>query len=156
MPSWFIFLYEIECASLHYNRKLEIINIWDITVVSEHDLCQLWAHSNWIKVHVDTCVYMQVRVRVQVHHLFFIHSFRSINVLENNKDCSRERKRRHQDSRGSRAKIQSIYSCIFSLWRASISNVEQHISSPVKGTSIQYSGQRIHSQQFLDLLRAWV
>ena len=56
-------------------------------------------------------------------------SFRSINVLENNKDCSRERKRRHQDSRGSRAKIQSICSCIFSLWRASISNVGQQSTS---------------------------
>ena len=34
----------------------------DITVVSEHNLGQLWAHRNGIKVHVETCVYMQMHV----------------------------------------------------------------------------------------------
>ena len=32
MPSYFVFLYEIECASQHYSRTLENINIWDITL----------------------------------------------------------------------------------------------------------------------------
>ena len=49
-------------VSQHYHRTLENINIWDITVVSEHDPCHLWAHSNRIKVHVDACVYMQMHV----------------------------------------------------------------------------------------------
>ena len=36
MHSYFVSLYIIECASQHYNRTLENISIWDITVVSEH------------------------------------------------------------------------------------------------------------------------
>ena len=39
-------LYEVECVSQHYHRTLENISIWDITVVSELNLGQLWAHGN--------------------------------------------------------------------------------------------------------------
>ena len=40
---FFANLYEIECASQHYNRTLENISIWDITVVLEHVPGQMWA-----------------------------------------------------------------------------------------------------------------
>ena len=43
MHSYFADLYEIECATQHYHRTLENFSIWDITVVSEHVPCQLWA-----------------------------------------------------------------------------------------------------------------
>ena len=35
-PVIWYFCMRIECASQHYSRTLENINIWDITVVSEH------------------------------------------------------------------------------------------------------------------------
>ena len=62
MHSYFANLYEIECASQYYHRTLKNISIWDIIVVSKHDPCQLWAHRNGIKVHVDACLYMQMHV----------------------------------------------------------------------------------------------
>ena len=62
MHSYFAILYEIECESQHYHRTLENISIWDITMVSKNDPFQLWEHKNWIKVHIDACVYMQMHV----------------------------------------------------------------------------------------------
>ena len=65
MYSYFANLHEIECASQHYHRTLENLSIWDIIVVSEHVLGQLWACKsvNEFRRPIHNITYRRQRVR---------------------------------------------------------------------------------------------